>query len=93
MGETSLRDGLCPKCESHDVRSGAQIPFKRGPFGLNTIPLGGFFGKLMPLDNFVCVSCGYVESFVGGAADLRAIAQRWPRVSTKGETSVGTTWA
>ncbi len=81
MPETSLREGQCPKCDSQDIRSGAQIPFKRGTFASNTIPLGGVFGRLTPLDHYVCVKCGYIESYVGGVTDLLAIAQNWPRVA------------
>jgi hypothetical protein len=32
------------------------------------------------LDNYVCVACGYVESYVLDASSLGKIAEKWPKV-------------
>ncbi|NDJ35992.1 MAG: hypothetical protein GYB64_15155 [Chloroflexi bacterium] len=75
-----MRDGICPKCGSDEVYSGAQIPNKEGPEGVNTIPVWGQFATPAPLDNYVCLNCGYVESYLSDAHKLRQIATRWKRV-------------
>jgi hypothetical protein len=38
------------------------------------------FWSAAPLDNYVCVACGYVESYVGDATKLQKIVENWPRV-------------
>jgi predicted nucleic-acid-binding Zn-ribbon protein len=72
-----MRKGQCPKCGSADVRSGAQVSSKGGAGG-NAIPIT--FWSAAPLDNYVCVACGYVESYVGDATKLQKIVENWPRV-------------
>jgi hypothetical protein len=32
------------------------------------------------LDNYVCVACGYVESYILDASKLRKITEKWPKV-------------
>jgi hypothetical protein len=45
------------------------------------IPIrGGFSGTGAWLTNFVCVSCGYVESYILDERLLEDIATNWPRV-------------
>ncbi len=78
--EKAMKNGQCPKCGSSDVHSGSMISFKQGAFGSNTIPLGGILSGSAMLDNYVCVNCGYVESYMGNVASRRQIAQKWPRV-------------
>ncbi|MBC8255079.1 MAG: hypothetical protein H8E35_13785 [Ardenticatenia bacterium] len=75
-----MKNGQCPKCGSHDVYAGTQIGFKQGALATNTIPLGGLFSASAALDNYVCVNCGYVESYVADPDKLRIIARRWPKV-------------
>jgi hypothetical protein len=72
-----LRDGICPKCGSEEVYSGGNAP--QAP--RNMIPIrGGFSGTGAWLTNFVCVSCGYVESYILDQRLLEDIATNWPRV-------------
>ncbi len=75
-----MKNGICPKCDGTCIHSGASIRFKTGPYSSNTIPLGGMLGPTVPLDNYVCVDCGYVESYVGRPDHLTRIQERWPRV-------------
>lgn len=73
-----MKDGICPKCESGEVYMGTEVWPKRGPFSSNTIPVG--FLSTTPIDNYVCVRCGYVESYVGNQASLQTIREKWTRV-------------
>lgn len=73
-----MREGICPKCGSTDVHTGAHFPNKEGHYWANTIPIT--FWVSTALDNFVCVSCGYVESYISNPAKLRKIMEKWPRV-------------
>ena len=75
-----MKKGRCPKCGSHDIYSGENISLKKGTYGSNTIPLGGLFGSMIPLDNYVCTACGYVESYINQPRDLKKIRERWPHL-------------
>lgn len=74
-----MKKGLCPKCGSREVYSGTDISFKRGMNNSNTIPLGSMNWPA-PLDNYVCASCGYLESYLAREKDLEAVRKKWPLV-------------
>ena len=71
-----MKTGQCPKCGSHDVRSGAAIRDKE-KIALHTGE--GILGPLRKMDQYVCVGCGYVETYLQNAADLAYVSQNWPR--------------
>ena len=75
-----MRDGICPKCGSTDVYSGASLPrmSKVGSYWSNVIPIT--LMGVAALDNYVCTACGYVESFISEAGSLEKIRRKWPRV-------------
>lgn len=73
-----MKTGICPKCSSHEVFSGADIALKKGPFGSNSIPIG--ITSIAALDNFVCVECGYVESYVSDPDKLTEISRKWDKI-------------
>ena len=73
-----MKTGICPKCSSHEVFSGAGVALKKGPFGSNSIPIG--ITSIAALDNLVCVECGYVESYVSDPDKLAEISRKWARV-------------
>ncbi len=75
-----MKQGICPKCGSTDVRSGSRVTAKKGLNGSNTIPVT-FWGSAA-LDNYVCVGCGYVESYVADRSALEKLAGKWPRASS-----------
>ncbi|KUG19989.1 hypothetical protein ASZ90_010276 [hydrocarbon metagenome] len=75
-----MKNGRCPKCNAREVYSGAHISFNKGAYGCNTIPLGGLFGTHIPLDNYVCGNCGYVESYINDPDDREKIRRQWERV-------------
>jgi hypothetical protein len=73
-----LKSGICPKCSSHEVFSGAGIALKKGPFGSNSIPIG--LTSMAALDNFVCAACGYVESYISDAGKLAELSRKWGKI-------------
>ena len=77
-----MKTGVCPKCQSTAVYSGVDIPLKKGPFGSNAIPVS--MTSIAALDNYVCIDCGYVESYVGESDKLKEIHRKWTRA---GESS------
>ena len=70
-----MRNGQCPKCGSTDIRTGSQ---GFGGYAPNSIRIT-FFGYA-PLDNYLCIACGYVECYVAGSSDRRRIGEKWPKV-------------
>jgi hypothetical protein len=60
------------------VYSGATLPLKKGPFGSNSIPVT--LTSIAALDNYVCIDCGYTESYIGDAEKLAEISQKWVKV-------------
>ncbi len=78
-----MRNGICPKCGSNDVYTGASVPAKTNSYGMNAVPIRGgiyFSPSTAVLDNYVCVRCGYVESYISDRKKLDEIAERWPKV-------------
>ena len=73
-----MKSGTCPKCGSSEVFAGTDVFPKSGPFTCNAIPVG--LTTMAPLDNYVCVACGYVESYIGRKEDISAIRRKWPRL-------------
>jgi hypothetical protein len=74
----ALKDGLCPICGSTNVKSGEAIEEKAGIGGGNRLPLNDVFA--VPLDNFVCVDCGCVETYILDRAMLNRIEREWKKV-------------
>ncbi len=78
-----MKNGFCPKCGSTDVRSGEFLAEKEGGYMGNRIPVNiALRNAAAWLDNYVCVRCGYVESYIADPKRLHEIAERWPAVST-----------
>jgi hypothetical protein len=71
--EGGMRDGICPKCGGEDVRMQ-----HRGLAQRNYLP-AGLWGKAIRLDNYACVACGYVESYVE-PGDLSRLVKNWTSV-------------
>jgi predicted nucleic-acid-binding Zn-ribbon protein len=70
-----MKKGVCPKCQSKEVYSGAKVSPKSGWNNSNTIPVSGL--RTAALDNYVCGSCGYVESYIARDKDLAVIRKKW----------------
>ena len=73
-----MRKGVCPKCQSKEVYGGTKIRPRSGWHNSNTVPVTGL--KAAALDNYVCGSCGYVESYIAKEKDLAEIKKKWDLV-------------
>jgi hypothetical protein len=71
-----VRTGTCPKCKSTNVYAGTNVFPKSGPFGSNSIPVS--LTSIAALDNYVCIDCGYLESYVE-EEKLEEIARKWKK--------------
>ena len=80
-----MKNGRCPKCDSSQVFSGADVFPKSGPFTCNAIPIS--LTALAPLDNYVCLDCGYVESYISTAEDLETVRRKWPLATEAPDTT------
>ena len=74
----SHEEWVCPKCGSTGVHDGSAVPFKKGAYAQYAVKVS--FASSAALDRYVCVDCGYVESYVGHRAKLDRIAAEWPEV-------------
>jgi len=77
-----MKNGQCPKCSAANIRVKKG---NMGPYGINSIPTGehGLFTipATIPLDTYICLSCGYVESYISDRRHLSNIAALWPGVN------------
>jgi predicted nucleic-acid-binding Zn-ribbon protein len=78
-GGYTMKQGKCPKCGSLNIYSAEDLPLKSGPFGSNSIPVS--LTAMAALDNYVCVDCGLVESYVTDEYMLKKIAKKWKAVN------------
>ncbi len=76
-----MKSGTCPKCGCRNVYVGTDVVFKSGGFGSNTIPITMW--SKASLDNYVCVDCGYVESYLPESYERERISTKWPRVQVE----------
>lgn len=83
-----MKNANCPKCGSGEVYSGVELVFKDGPiasllkggpFASNSIPIS--LSSMAPIDNYVCVNCGYVEHYISDRSKLKEIAKKWDKAS------------
>jgi C4-type Zn-finger protein len=68
-----MRSGVCPVCGHATVYSGRDLPAKRSHN--NTIPID--FRNSVPIDNYVCISCGYIERYISDPDALKKIQAQW----------------
>lgn len=80
-----MKENKCPKCGSTDIYAGIDVFPKSGPFTSNSIPIS--LTSIAALDNYVCVACGYVESYVAETEKLKEISKKWGKTkeSERGE--------
>ena len=61
-----MQNGICPKYQSHDVRL-QTIKLRGNVSFINAVPISWDMLRGIvstPLNTYVCVSCGYVESYI-----------------------------
>lgn len=80
-----LKAGVCSHCGSQQIRSGVAVSGKEGLRGANRIPVDGVLH--IALDNYVCLDCGAVESYIGDRGILNRIAREWPKVEPQNNHS------
>lgn len=73
-----MKNGTCPNCGGSEVYAGTEVFLKRGVYGSNTIPISAWSDTA--LDNYACVDCGYVESYIGDRAKLEQVKKKWAKV-------------
>lgn len=71
-----MKDGVCPRCHALEIYSSANFQYKTG--NPTTIPLS--FLRSIPLNNYVCANCGYVESYVADPEMLSRVKDIWIKV-------------
>lgn len=71
-----MKNGICPRCNHTQVYSSSKLRAETG--SASSIPLS--YIRSIPLDNYVCTNCGYVESYVSEPEMLSRIADIWPQV-------------
>jgi len=76
-----MQDGICPKCGSHDVYSDYDHPKHPQP-DTTTVKIGQFTEPVTFSDNYVCIDCGYTESYVTDPNRLKDIASSWIKVGS-----------
>ncbi|MEM9953971.1 MAG: hypothetical protein AAF846_20345 [Chloroflexota bacterium] len=72
-------DGVCERCGSQNIKSGAIIDGKEGLRGSNRLPIDS--KTSIELDNYVCLDCGYTESYISNRSMLNRIEKYWQKVS------------
>jgi ribosomal protein S27AE len=73
-----MKKGICPRCGGKEIFNGSTVVNKSGMHDSNAIPVSFF--RAAALDNYVCGTCGYVESYIAREKDLVAIKMKWPLV-------------
>ncbi|MFO0951630.1 MAG: hypothetical protein U0835_10865 [Isosphaeraceae bacterium] len=77
-----MRNGVCPKCGKQEIHAGSS------PHSVRDLIALGFFGwgpgKPARVTNYVCGSCGYLESYVH-PEDLPRVTSAWRPVETSAE--------
>jgi predicted RNA-binding Zn-ribbon protein involved in translation (DUF1610 family) len=65
----AMKQSTCPKCGGKDIRA------KEGRDPQSTIPVSPF--RSAGLNYRVCVSCGFVETYITDPKHLKRIADKW----------------
>lgn len=72
-----MKCGKCPMCGGSSVFV-RQAGVSRGDGGVHVYT--GRVTKPTKLDDYVCTSCGYTESYVPDAEKLQAVEKSWSKV-------------
>jgi DNA-directed RNA polymerase subunit RPC12/RpoP len=79
--EVFMKNGICPKCNSktvHTIRKG--ISFGTSNQFFVRISSEMFSKSLMEVDDYICTTCGYFETYIEDRAKLDAVAKDWKKV-------------
>ena len=70
-----MTQGKCPKCDSDEI----YVKRERLNEGISTLCIS--IWKDTILTNYVCISCGYVESYVTEKKALEQIKKKWDKAN------------
>lgn len=68
-----MKSGKCPKCGSGEIYRG-RAHNQRSALNISLL-------KYARLEDYVCVGCGFVESYIIGKAKLDDVKRSWTRVA------------
>ena len=71
-----MRDGICPKCGSHEVYTSLS------PGQRSFIIVSFWTVRGERLRDYVCADCGYAEQYVLSPNSLEKIRQKWERADS-----------
>jgi rubredoxin len=75
-----MKSGHCPKCGAttvHSLPNGLQPGGRRDYIGF-----GGVYSGV-PVQSYVCTTCGYYENYLADPQKLAEVAQKWPLIPPK----------
>ena len=76
---STMKNGVCPKCNSTEVYQADGYPHQREMITIS----GTVLVKGVPPDRYLCTTCGYVEFYLSSEEDRQAIREAWQKVSTR----------
>jgi hypothetical protein len=72
-----MKSGVCPKCGAKDIRLDESRLSHRNYLALGFTAWS--LGAPLRIQNYICISCGYLENYVR-TEDLERLASARPRV-------------
>ncbi len=76
-----MKDGQYPKCGAQTVY---HKKLSRPGYGISSMQVKGAMNQAVPLDNYICAGCGYVELYMDNSEELSYITDHWDRVEGAG---------
>ena len=77
-----MKNGKCPKCGSTNVRKGRTPGMWTSDKAM--IPLGGGLDGHLKTRHYLCIRCGYVETYVTDPKGLEKARTKW-KLATDGD--------
>lgn len=71
-----MKNGICPKCGTNDIQKVNHTGGHRNHLSLSTF-------SLVKLEEYVCCSCGLVETYIAAMEDVEKIKNKCTRIETK----------
>lgn len=68
--------GRCPKCDSDAIHV---VPGERNEMSI-MMDWAGFLTSV-PVSRYICIACGYVESYIDSAEDRQRIGRKFKRMA------------